>query len=122
MTEDTSRSSLERKLAQRLNAQAEALDPDVARRLRLARHAALDELDAPTRALRGGWVAAAAGVALLTLLAVRFGGAPDAAMSFDNASAEAISDLDLLTEDEDLELLEDLEFFRWLSDSGDDLS
>ncbi|MFK8014373.1 MAG: DUF3619 family protein [Gammaproteobacteria bacterium] len=122
MKDDTTDANLTRKLARRLDADAESLDPDVVRRLRLARHAALDQLDAPRHQHYGRWLAGAAGVAVVALLAARLATGPTDVPSFEYASAEVMSDLELLTDEEDLELLEELEFFRWLAANDEDLS
>ncbi len=111
--------AFERRLQARLEADAQELDEATRERLRSARLRALAQLDeTPRRAAR--WRlpagAVAASLALLAVLVVvRDDDAPDVAP----AVVADVDDLELLYADEDLELLEELEFFRWLDANGD---
>ena len=109
-----------RKARGRIAQEADALDDDARRALRLARAQALD---ATQRRGIGGWlpVTAAATVAVVAVLAMRMTErAPTVPDLVD--SADVMTDIELLAETEDLALLEDLEFYAWLSAAGEDVS
>lgn len=114
----------ETRLRARLAEQVEDIDEATREQLRVARRAALDQLvertPAGPRWLAGG--ALAASLALIAVFAVvRDDQWPDVARSGNGliaASAEA-DDLDLMYADEDLEMIEELEFLRWLDPNGD---
>lgn len=108
----------ERRAAELLRENAANLDGSTRSRLNRARQAALDELPAARRPRVAGYGWAAAGVAALAvltavLLSNRAGEPVQAPVPLAEVPAAAI-DLDLLMAEEDLEMLEDLEFFAWL--------
>jgi hypothetical protein len=96
----------------------ERLDGAALSRLNQGRHAALEQLAsgrskaAWTRWAPAGGVAAAA---LLTMIVMR---APE----MESMPVEVVSDFEILLEDENLQMLEDLEFYSWLDDVDLDAS
>ena len=102
---------------------AEDLDAATLARLHRARQQALAELDRHARRpswLQPGW-RPAAGVAVVAVLAValwigRMSGpaAPEPQSAKTPAGTADSSDLDLVLAEENLEMLEDLEFFDWI--------
>jgi hypothetical protein len=96
----------------------ERLDGAALSRLNQGRHAALEQLAsgrskaAWTRWVPAGGVAAAA---LLTMIVMR---APE----MESMPVEVVSDFEILLEDENLQMLEDLEFYSWLDDVDLDAS
>lgn len=85
------------------------LDAATLSRLNQGRHRALAELDSSST--RGQWlrwvpVTGVAAVALVSVMVVNQRGTVDEPIT--------ASDFEMLIEHEDLELLEDLEFYRWL--------
>ena len=125
---------------ERLDGEAAELDSDQLRALRLARHRALDAAggrqQGPSRWLLPGG-AMAAGLAAVALAFVMMPSrdsrtvAPpgdsvadvDAAVPPVTSTANAvIADLDLLVEDNELAMIEDLDFLAWLSTVEEDIS
>jgi len=105
--------ALTRRTRAALDREVEALDADTQRRLRLARHAALETLEAPVRA---GWmpVGAAAAVAVaavgvaLTLRGPAAGPVP---------ARDGATEVELLLGEDDLALYaEDPEFYAWVEE------
>ena len=95
---------------------AERLDARTRSRLTQARHAALDELkkshSRPARwiwAPAGGIAAVAAAAILVSLWSVGTRTSPE-------AGALPLEDFDIVAEGEPLEMLQDVEFYAWLSD------
>lgn len=89
-------------------------DGPTSSRLTQARHRALRELGAPahgwqTRWLPAGLVAAAASI----LLVVMMGRLPDTAPGL---TTEVATDLEILLDTDDLELIEELAFYAWLDE------
>lgn len=119
MTERDSASPADRALERRSKQVFErgiaALDGATRARLTQARMRALEELPARRRAwLPASRFAAPAGAAAALalaawLVAVRDGAAPEATLA-----DSAVGDLDLLLGDEELELIEELDFYAWL--------
>jgi hypothetical protein len=108
----------ERRSAALLRESAANLDGRTRSRLNRARQAALDELPAARRPGVSGYRWAAAGVAAVAVLAAvllsnRPGEPLQSPVPLAEVSAAAV-DLDLLMAEEELEMLEDLEFFAWL--------
>jgi hypothetical protein len=107
--------AFEQRAAALLRESAATLDGQTRSRLNRARQAALDELPAARRpAIWYGWaLAGVAAVAALT--AVLLNNRPPAPAPVPIAEVPAAAlDLDLLMAGEELEMLEDLEFFAWL--------
>ena len=108
--------SLEERVRESLDRSVEDLDEAAVGRLRAARREALDAAPTARRPLlaRWGWepwlipTGAAASIAV-TMLAIGLLVHQPGPTPFDEAD-----DLELLTSGEDLELLEDLDFYRWL--------
>lgn len=117
---DDANRDLEDRLRTRLTAEVDSIDDATARRLRLARHAALEHIDPPGRRA-AVWLPAGAVAATVALLAVamlaRQSGDPIPGVPGE-LSAQA-DDLELMVAGEDLELIEELEFFEWLEPAGD---
>lgn len=116
-------------LRERLDHEAAELDPDVARELRLARHRAL-EAAPPRRRSTLLWGAAVAASVVAVTVSLRLGDTTRAPGSdvqpvvadLTPGADAVIADLDLLSAEEDLSLLEDLEFLAWLSASEQPIS
>ncbi|MEM7430586.1 MAG: hypothetical protein AAF351_01475 [Pseudomonadota bacterium] len=84
-------------------------------RLNRDRHAALAELQSSR--LRGRWsmwapVTGVAAAALVAVIVLR--SSPDIGLE---TQTETVADFEILMEGEDLELIEDLEFYSWLASS-----
>ncbi len=98
-----------------LDARAAGLDPQVAARLSAARSNALAT---PRRIGHSGWIPALAVASLaVVFVGVMWFGAemhrPEVGMIHAN-SAHGVTDFELLTSSEDLELYERLDFYYWL--------
>ena len=106
------------RISQALEASTRDLNVDTLRRLRLARHAAAEELAARMgrRAGHGWWIPAgafaAAAIAVVALALWQHGTA--IAPRSDMAVAAAVEDIDLLSNDRDAEIARDMEFYQWL--------
>lgn len=101
--------------------EAAALDADSVRALRLARDRALNEGARATRrwpvwVLWPGAVAAGV-VSVMLLMPAAKDGLPGGA-----GPESVIADLDVLAQEDDLGLIEDLEFLAWLSAQEEDLT
>lgn len=99
-----------------LDRDADALDEATRLRLRAARLRSLDALDArPSFAIRRRVAVASAGVGALALAfaAARWARAPAADLAF----GDALDDVEILAGADDLELYDDLDFYRWLEDT-----
>jgi hypothetical protein len=98
---------------QTLDQSVETLDPVVCARLRAARQRALAQPQRAGKLTYTGWAfAGAAAVALVIAMVVP---------RFDNSDAGAnvyfVEDVQLLSGGDDLELYDDLEFYRWLENT-----
>ncbi len=93
-----------------LDERLEELDEETLARLHAARRSALDALDTRRHGWMtvGGWAAAAA--SLLLVVSLWDGGErmPE--------SPDVFEDLELLSTKEDMEFIEDLDFYLWLED------
>jgi len=87
----------------------EKLDAATLSRLNRARHAALAEMQQPSRQW-SRWLPAT-GVAAAALVAVMVMQNP---AGFDEPLPAAVADLEILLGEDSLEMLEDLEFYSWL--------
>jgi len=113
---DSARTPFEQRAADLLRESATTLDGQTRSRLNRARQAALDELPAARGRGRAGYGWATAGVAAVAVLTgvLLNNRAPvQAPVPLTEVPAAAV-DLDLLMAEEELEMLEDLEFFAWL--------
>lgn len=100
--------------AEQLTRNADALDDATRARLRAARLRALEGLDdRPGFAVRLA-VPAVAAIAVAALATVVIVPRWSAEQSRDSIFGLGLEDLDILGADEDLELYEHLEFYRWL--------
>ncbi len=83
-------------------------------RLTQARHRALAELKTRAPSWQTRWLpAGATAVAAAVLLTVMMGRLPDTETEFSTAAA---TDLEMLLSTDDLELIEELEFYAWLDE------
>lgn len=111
---------MERKAKQVFDDHVESLDAQTRSRLTQARYAAL-EAAGPKRAYApwlGGAVAAGTVAALVVINPV------DTQVQdpqVDTAMAEQATDFEILLGDDELEMLEDLEFYAWLDDAETEL-
>ena len=108
------RGSLEDKTRALFAESVAGTDGSTSSRLTRARHRALQELGTPshgwqTRWLPAGAVAAAAAV----LLVVMMGRLPDTTPGL---TTEVATDLEILLDTDDLELIEELAFYAWLDE------
>jgi len=113
---DSARTPFEQRAADLLRESATTLDGQTRSRLNRARQAALDELPAARGRGRAGYGWATAGVAAVAVLTgvLLNNRAPvQAPVPLTEVPAAAV-DLDLPMAEEELEMLEDLEFFAWL--------
>ncbi len=115
---DDRQRDLETRLRARLAREADDIDVDTLRRLRSARHAALDQLDEPAGRV-GYWLPAGAMAAAVALVAVVLVGRQDGVPPPPGELIAVADDLEIMVAGEDLELIEDLEFFEWLLPEGD---
>lgn len=106
----------------RVATDSENIDAATTERLRVARLSALAELDTrrpwyTARLLPAGALAASAAV-LAMLLLLRDDSPVDVVPAGDELVA-AVDDFDILTGEDDIEMIEDLAFYRWLVADGD---
>ena len=97
---------------------ADNLDAASRSRLNQARQAALAELDGSTRSYGARWWLPAGAMALAAVLAVNIwlGRGVDVMPGSAAPMTADIADFELLLDEDNLEMLEDLEFFAWLSE------
>ena len=111
----------EREFAQRAGRQlrrsAEALDAATVSRLNRARQKALDEAFGESSAHSNWWVATgvAALVAAVAIGVWRPGERGGESVNVEQLMSDDVSDVEILLDDGELEMLEDLEFFAWLA-------
>ncbi len=97
-----------------LNEQTENLSSDTQQRLRLAREQALQRADKGLWAHSPSWKwlsGAGAGIALASVIAFMI------VPNLQSNSLSPLDDLELLTAEVDLDLVDDLEFYQWLDES-----
>ena len=106
---------LQRNVRAALERAADDLDPASRERLREARRLAL-RAAGQRSSPRWRWLALTVPAAAAAVLVAILGDPParPPGTTVVNAPVEAVRDLDLLTSGENLELLEDLDFYRWL--------
>jgi len=95
------------RLSKALDAGQETLDPAIRRRLREARHTALEQL-APRRRF---WQPVAAFAVAASLVAAVLWWPGSSTM----LPAAAVQDVDVIASDDSLQLYEELEFYEWLA-------
>jgi hypothetical protein len=112
---------LEQRAKQLFDASVENLDGPTRAKLAQARNRALERAQRPGLAdgllLPPRWVAAlsaAALTAVAVLVVWQNGGAPDRPVEI-----AALNDLELLLAEDELEMLEELEFYAWLEEQGE---
>lgn len=113
---DETNSELERRTKRAFDESVAALDAPTRSRLTQARHRALEHR---AQAQRSGWRQSwvPAGVLAATALVVWFTVGQPPTPAPDAVQSTALSDLEILLGDEDLEMLdEELEFYGWLED------
>lgn len=101
------------------DASVEKLDAATLSRLNRARHAALAELQQPTRQW-SRWMPAT-GVAAAALVVVMLMQGPE---SIEAPPPSAVADMEILLGEDSIEMLEELEFYSWLdvAELQDDVS
>lgn len=108
-----------REAGQRLRRSADELDAATLSRLNRARQKALDEM--PRERGNGiGWWVPAGVTALVAMVAIgvwQAGGPVEGPTEIAPLTADEVTDFDILLEEGGLEMLEDLEFFAWLSET-----
>jgi hypothetical protein len=95
----------------------ERLDAGTRSKLTQARNRALDEVSKGGVQRRWLW-APAGGVALAVIVAVVL--SSNGWRSGADTGALALEDIDIVADSENLEMLEDVEFYQWLGDTGAD--
>lgn len=105
---DNKQEALLAKISATLDQQVTEIDPNISQRLAAARHTALQELHKPHRSVSPVIMLAMAASVIAVVVSVLLWqpGAP--------GTIPALEDLPILSAGEDFELLEDLEFYRWL--------
>ena len=93
------------------------LDGPTRSKLTQARYRALAELQAPSRAAwRWSWAPAGAIAAVALATWMLWSGQPPVEETFDVAAA---TDLEILLSEEELDMLQELEFYAWLEDQAE---
>jgi len=105
--------NFENKAKEYLDSSINQLSPDITRRLQMARYAALEKAEKKSKTF---WLslpkalAAATAVAIISISLFMN-------VNFDNTAETVLameSEMEILTSNENLELMEDLEFIQWL--------
>lgn len=96
------------KAKQALDESADHLPPETQDKLNQIRREALNEADAKSRSAYWAWWAPGGGLAAAMLVAAVWLMNPDA------PPPQPIDDMELLTSEEDMELMEDIEFVAWM--------
>ncbi|HKU13968.1 MAG TPA: hypothetical protein VJQ52_06205 [Steroidobacteraceae bacterium] len=117
MTNDPHESGLEHKARALFEESVDRLDARTRSRLTQARNRALDEVARGVARRRWIW-APAGGIALAAVVAVvlSWGGLRSGA----DSGAVALEDIDIVADSENLDMLEDVEFYMWLDDATPD--
>lgn len=113
--EETSRGTLEERAKSLFDASVAELGGNIRSQLTRSRHAAIADVEQRSqRSARRGWMPAVGAAAVaLTVTAVLFTGITlrrDATPGFD--------DVALLLDDDDLDLVEEMEFYAWLDNAA----
>ncbi len=116
MTREDKQAEFERRIKTMLDEGDKELDGRVLSRLTQARHAAIGSLDKRRRSY-STWVpaAAVAGASVFALMLWLGQQSPGA----EGPQVAVLEDLEFMLSEEDLEFLEDLEFYAWLDETGD---
>jgi anti-sigma-K factor RskA len=102
-----------KQVREHLDSEARDLDATTASRLNRARQRALDAQPAASQRWRWPAVGLATAAALMLAVVIQSRNA-EAPLPAPVASTQAVDDLDLLAGTEDLEMIENLEFYAWL--------
>ena len=116
MPNEPHESELEHKARALFEDSVERLDARTRSRLTQARNRALDEM---SKGVVRRWIwAPAGGIALAAIVAVvlSWGGLRSGA----DSGAVALEDIDIVADSENLEMLQDVEFYMWLDDATPD--
>lgn len=122
MTQSSKHDALTEKITQSLNQQAEAIDTATLSRLQQARTTALEQADnkqqfIPAKAL---WAGGLMTFAALSIIMIMMWPAAD---TLTPDLGNHIADITLITDQDDMELYDDLDFYLWLDqgafDSGE---
>jgi hypothetical protein len=112
-------SELERKARALFEDSVERLDARTRSKLTQARNRALDEVGRGAVHRRWIW-APVGGVALAAIVALGIVLQSGGVRSGGDTGALALEDIDIVADSEDLEMLEDVEFYMWLDDASRD--
>ena len=100
-----------------LDESIEHLDGRTLSRLTQARHAALDEVQLSRQSLARRWWLPATGAAVAAVLALMLGqGLRDSASPTAVADGSMLDDFEIVADADNLDMLEDVEFYSWLPD------
>lgn len=100
-----------------LDESIEHLDGRTLSRLTQARHAALDEVQRSRQSLVRRWWLPATGAAVAAVLALMLGqGLRDSASPTVVADGSMLDDFEIVADADNLDMLEDVEFYSWLPD------
>lgn len=117
MSEQSKQDELERKARALFEDSVERLDAQTRSKLTQARNRALDEVKHGATRRRWIW-APAGGVAFAAIVAVVLGWG--GLRSGGENDAVAFEDIDIVTDSESFEMLQDVEFYTWLQDVSTD--
>jgi len=97
-----------------------ALDAETRSRLTRARYAALEELETSSAPMwRPWWMPAGAVAAGVLAVMVLWQGQPPGSPEAQGFDVAAVSDLDILLGDEELGMIQELEFYAWLDEQAE---
>lgn len=96
-----------------------ALDAHTRSKLTQARYRALEELDKTAPAWTSRWLPAGAVAAGLLAVMVLWQGSPPGVPDAGNFNVAAATDLEILMGSEELEMIEELEFYAWLDEQAE---
>jgi len=100
-----------------LDESVEHLDGHTLSRLTQARHAALDEVQRSHQSIVRRWWLPASGVAVAAVVAVMLGhGLRESAAPTATADGGLLDDFEIVADADNLDMLEDVEFYSWLPD------
>jgi hypothetical protein len=117
-TTDEENRDFETRLQHLLREEAESLDARTRSRLTRARHRAIAALaDEPAWRL-GMWLPAGTAAAAVLAVALWFAAMESPERGVGTAAA-TLEDLDILTAEDSLDLIENWEFYRWIEDEPD---
>ena len=99
---------------QSLDQSVEDLEPETLDKLNQIRRDAINDTVAKPRRLSSAWWVPAGSIATAAIVAAVWLNSPEP------ASHLAVNDMELLTSEDDLEMMEDIEFVAWLMEQEED--